>query len=353
MTNNMKEKIIKIIANSESVDKLPLYKDFKKILNKKEMEYLKKEFLISDYIDRVYMSTRLKIKDGTIICLQRHFDFADCINDNHNDFYYIEKTDTYICLDCGTKQKAYDFFTTREYLDTPIRGERMISIHHYTMIPLGWNKQKINKYLEDKKKRKIRINNIINEKERRRKEAIRRYNERLLKLLDDKLLLNNKYKELIDSIDNNIPDEFKWKMLDRDIDTINSLLPIDLMVDVEEIENILKKITLYRYIKIKNSDKETHIDEIVTTKYVLSIYDNEYKMYEILIKTLNKYKVLDIKQMACIAYLCYAEEYSYNHKKDIYFKSDIKKIKEDLITPYFSEQEYENIKSKTIYLKKY
>ena len=353
MENNIKEKIIKIIANSENINKLPLYKDFEKVLTKEEMIYLKKEFLISDYIDMVYEATRLKIKDGTIIYLQRHFDFADCINDSHNDFYYIEKTDTYICLDCGTKQKAYDFLTTKEYLDTPIRGERMISIHHYTMIPLGWNKQKINKYLEDKKKRKIRINNIINEKERRRKEAIRRYNERLLKLLDDKLLLNNKYKELIDSIDNNIPDEFKWKMLDRDIDTINSLLPIDLMVDVEEIENILKKITLYRYIKIKNSDKETHIDEIVTTKYVLSIYDNEYKMYEILIKTLNKYKVLDIKQMACIAYLCYAEEYSYNHKKDIYFKSDIKKIKEDLITPYFSEQEYENIKSKTIYLKKY
>lgn len=155
----LKEKIIKTITDSENINNLPLYKDFEKVLTKEEMVYFKNEFLLESYIEEIYKTVRIKIKDGTTICLQRHFTFPSCINaediHNHKDFYYIEETGIYICLDCGTRQKAYNYLTTREIVQSPYE-EHIVSIPHYTLIPLNWNEEKINERLKIKKERRLR-----------------------------------------------------------------------------------------------------------------------------------------------------------------------------------------------------
>lgn len=143
------KKILEIISSAENINRLPLYEDLRKELNDEDFDFLHDE----DFEE--IEGTEITIKDGTKVILERNNDNTCFSNKEHCDFYYIKENDTYICLDCGLRQKLYEYESDE--------------LCNSVLLPADWNKKGMEAYL----KRRI-------EREEERNEKIRlRYEERL------------------------------------------------------------------------------------------------------------------------------------------------------------------------------
>lgn len=145
MTDNNK-KIVEMIANAENINRLPLYEDFTKVIN--DFEWLHDE----DFDEIGYKE--ITIKDGSKVILERNISDNNCFNDKeHWDFYHIVDDDSYICLECGLKQKVHEYG----------------SFCSYVALPADWNENGIKAYLQRR----------VEREEERSKESHLRYEERI------------------------------------------------------------------------------------------------------------------------------------------------------------------------------
>ena len=106
---NIENKIIKIILGTRNINELPLLKDLKEKLAYKDNSDFCEDFTVAFMEEIAYKE--ITIKDGTVITLVEN----NCFNDNyHNYFYYIKDINTYICMDCGLRQKSYQYNSNEE-----------------------------------------------------------------------------------------------------------------------------------------------------------------------------------------------------------------------------------------------
>ena len=62
----------------------------------------------------------------------------NCFNDNyHNYFYYIKDINTYICMDCGLRQKSYQYNSNEEKI----------------LLPADWNDEGVKAYLQKREEK--------------------------------------------------------------------------------------------------------------------------------------------------------------------------------------------------------
>lgn len=131
---NIENKIIKIILGTRNINDLPLLKDLKEKLAYKDNSDFCEDFTV------VFMEIAYKeitIKDGTVITLVEN----NCFNNrSHWYFYYIKDIDTYICLECGLRQKSYQYNSNEEKI----------------LLPADWNGEGVKAYLQ---KREEKIEN--------------------------------------------------------------------------------------------------------------------------------------------------------------------------------------------------
>lgn len=156
-------------------------------------------------------------------------------------------------------------------------------------------------------------------------------------LLDDNFLFNNKFKELIESIPDILPYESDWNKLKHDIELIRGdIFTNDFKVEIEEYDLLINTTLYYK-------------DKAITSKTCEHLSENEYKMRKLLAEKLKEYRTITIEDMSILGILCYTERYEYSTTTNTRYWNWIKKIKNDLILPYLSEEEYEKIKAETIY----
>lgn len=147
MTDNNK-KIVEMVANAENINRLPLYEDFKKVINDKDFDCLHDEDF--EQIEGIEVT----IKDGSKVILERNISDNNCFKDkDHWDFYHIVDDNSYICLECGLRQKVYEY------------GSFCSSIS----LPADWKENGIKAYLQRR----------VEREEERSKESHLRYEERI------------------------------------------------------------------------------------------------------------------------------------------------------------------------------
>lgn len=121
---NIENKIIKIILGTRNINELPLLKDLKEKLAYKDNSDFYEDFTVA-FMEIAYKE--ITIKDGTVITLVEN----NCFNNrSHWYFYYIKDIDTYICLECGLRQKLH------EYPDGKV------------LLPANWEENRIKTYLK-------------------------------------------------------------------------------------------------------------------------------------------------------------------------------------------------------------
>ncbi len=163
MTDNNK-KIIEMIENAENINRLPLYDDFKKAINDEDFESLYDE----DYDEIGWKE--ITIKDGTKVILERNISDNNCFKDrDHWDFYHIVNDDSYICLECGLRQKVHEY------------GSFCSSVS----LPADWNEHGIKVYLQRR----------IEKEEERSRESRLRYEERIRLYADCSNCIHMKHDE--------------------------------------------------------------------------------------------------------------------------------------------------------------
>lgn len=137
---NIENELIKIISNTKNINELPLLKDLKEKLAYKDNSDFNEDFTIA-FMEIAYKE--ITIKDGTVITLVEN----NCFNNkSHWYFYYIKDIDTYICMDCGLRQKLHQYDSNEEKI----------------LLSSDWNEEGIKTYLQ-KREEKI---------ERKRKDSI-------------------------------------------------------------------------------------------------------------------------------------------------------------------------------------
>ena len=130
---NIENKLIKIIS-ARNVNELPLLKDLKEKLAYKDNSDFCEDFTVA-FMEIAYKE--ITIKDGTVITLVEN----NCFNDYyHKYFYYIKDINTYICMDCGLRQKSYQYNSNEEKI----------------LLPADWNGEGVKAYLQ---KREEKIEN--------------------------------------------------------------------------------------------------------------------------------------------------------------------------------------------------
>lgn len=156
MTDTTK-KILEIISNAENINRLPLLEDLRSELNDKDFNEDYSYFCecFDEEFDEIAWK-EIKIKDGTKITLEKCVSDTNCFDDNdHWYFYHVKENDTYICMDCGLRQKDYGYMV----------DEFCCSV----LLPAYWNKKGVEIYLKRRAERE----------EKKSRERCLRYEERL------------------------------------------------------------------------------------------------------------------------------------------------------------------------------
>lgn len=135
------EKIKKKIEQFESINDLPLIKDF----DEDEQDFIRESW---------EEDTKITIADGVEIELIYDSGIG-CFNDREDwPFYYIEEIDTYICAECGLWQKDYEYIKNEVGYDDK---------YYRKLLPYDWNEKGIRAYLaRGAEKQKKELEKIYN-----------------------------------------------------------------------------------------------------------------------------------------------------------------------------------------------